>query len=471
MSQEQQKKDWQKKLSEREAPLDVQQFWNNLEPQLPLQKKRRGIAWWIWPAALLIGIGMATAFYLSDGQIAIHEGESLRTEKNIQETNPIVEHAPEHQEIHTELSTIGNERHGEVFNSDQEEAKNVISAPAQEAIPVRTHARSTGHTQTNHDQLRVKKTVGRNSVAENIQDKPQDQGVSSLITNKVTEEMKMNGDIHGSESEVALLSQNTIDLLDIQPVSYAPDFVEMNPQPGPQAWTWAIGLAAGPGVGFRQLTSSGPANASWISQRNQEESVLESWQIRGMVEVVHPNGWLLEIGLQWTHQNERLDWSRDSMNWAWGLGEGFLVDPNGGTQPWADSTWSFYSLTRTVRHYNRISTLEIPVGVGYQISRGRWSARASVGALINLRQSASGRSIHPGQWPVYWGETFGPNLKTSLGIGAYGHVQLSYQFQNRLHGFIQPSFTFYPDDRQEGNTYSLKYNQANLLVGLRWNLN
>ena len=159
------------------------------------------------------------------------------------------------------------------------------------------------------------------------------------------------------------------------------------------------------------------------------------------------------------------------MNWAWGLGEGLLVDPNGGTQPWSDSTWNSYSVTRTIRHYNRISTLEIPLGVGHQISLGRWAARASVGALFNLSQSTSGRSIHEEQWPVYWGDPFGPKLKTKLGIGAYGSAQLSYRFTNAMSVFAQPAFTFYPGDRQEGGSYSLKYHQANLLVGLRWNLN
>ena len=58
MSQEQQHKGWRKKLEEREAPMDVHQFWDKLEPQLPQQKKRRILAWWIWPAGLLIGISL-----------------------------------------------------------------------------------------------------------------------------------------------------------------------------------------------------------------------------------------------------------------------------------------------------------------------------------------------------------------------------------------------------------------------------
>ncbi len=470
MSQEQHNMDWQKKLEEQKAPLDVQQFWNKLEPQLPPQKKRRILAWWLWPTLLLFGAGVATTFYVTNGGVTYSNSEPFKVENKEQTKEVLTEQdirelqkqdlggSPAEIELTKGTSSAGKNK-GTL--SDVNKTLEFFSQSKK--MPLEGQVQKAD--QLFHDLAKEESGI---ATMENRK-MAQSQIRMDLPTKENGNNQNYSDRVH--RQGVSMLPQGKRQFLSIESVSLLPGFMASTPPPAGKAWTWAISLAGGPGVGLRQLTSSDPASQSWIEQRNLEERVLESWQIRGMAEVVHPSGWLLETGLQWTRQNERLDWSQDSMNWAWGLGEGLLVDPNGGTQPWSDSTWNSYSLTRTVRHYNQISTLELPIGAGYQINRGRWSVRATVGALINLRQTASGRSIHKAQWPVYWEGPFGPKLKTKLGIGAYGNAQLSYQLQSKMSAFIQPSFTFYPDDRQVGSTYSLKYNQANLLVGLRWNLN
>ncbi len=470
MSQEQHNKGWRKKLSEQEAPLDIQQFWNNLEPQLPPQKKRRKMAWWIWPALLFIGIGLAALYYSTTSTEEEPQADLINTNQEQKADLPsIEENTNDLSDNRTEASISstytgnaddpgGQMEHGPAEKSGKQESmaqpKKAIQDP-----PENNADRPSGGIVHNEDLMSQAQSL---QLAQ--QHKPQPDHSTDPSRGMHTSYGRV------AESFLSLLPEMEIWLLDMAPVTLTSAALITSPSIAPPAWTWAISLAAGPGVGFRRLTSDDPASQAWIRQRNREESILESWQIRGMVEVLHSRGWLVETGIQWTRQNERLNWSKDSLNWAWGIGEGFLIDEGGGSQPWSDTTWNSRTLTRTVRHYNQMTTLEIPVGGGYQIHRGRWSARASIGALFNLRQWASGRSIHAAQWPVYWGDPGGSQLKSRLGIGAYGHARLSYRFLDEMNIFVQPSYTLYPGDRQEGSTYTLKYNQANLLLGLRWNL-
>ena len=58
MNQDQQPQDWRKKLTDQQAPMDVDRFWAQLEPQLPPQRKRRAFWWWMLPVGLLVAGGL-----------------------------------------------------------------------------------------------------------------------------------------------------------------------------------------------------------------------------------------------------------------------------------------------------------------------------------------------------------------------------------------------------------------------------
>jgi hypothetical protein len=476
MNQETNKNNWQKKLTEQEDPLDIQQFWDKLEPQLPPQKKQRKGAWWIWPSLALIGLGLSVLFALLSKQKA-EMAASISS-------NPVVQNIDVRPDTQIN-SDVNHSSTPELSRQPDNQTDNATSPKNQRKI-------TNGKNETNRKSIdhTSKQILSADEIHPLLNSASKHQQTPQSTSEKVVQSVSF---VQGSEyqklgkgnsvselplsvdarheSVVDALSSRDIQMINIIPGSWSPKGFLLENQNTKTDWQWALTLSGGPGFGLRQLTSTDPAFTEWIEQRRDQESVLESWQVRGMVEVVSPGGFVVETGLQWTRQNERLDWSRDSSVWEWGHADGLLVDQNGGTQPWADTAWQYYTLTRTIRHYNRISTLEIPIGLGYQISNHRWSARVTGGVLINLDQQASGVSIHPDGWPVEWQRTNDPKLATHMGLGYYGHLRFAYDMRAKVTVFIQPSYSAYPGDRQTGNSYSLKYGQANFQIGLQWKLN
>ena len=58
-------KSYRKQLESHKSSMDLDQFWNDLEPKLPKQKKRKYFLWWFILGLILIGISIAKIKYFN----------------------------------------------------------------------------------------------------------------------------------------------------------------------------------------------------------------------------------------------------------------------------------------------------------------------------------------------------------------------------------------------------------------------
>lgn len=460
---------WRKKLTGQEAPMDINQFWDRLEPQLPPQRKRRALWWWLLPAGLLIAGGL---FWW--GSPIKHTGDmgDAVDRALIQQPSTGSDEATSGYRKSSTTGSSGEEAGRETRGTDDHSVQEgpAPQGPSTKSGPeekISRPARSGTEALTKDGPLEGQtgtktfreKTPGAEE--RTIVSKEDPVGSSALLSERSLDEIRA----------VQLLPSLHIGLLNsVPPVLKDILFDLATAEPAAPGWTWALTASGGPGKGFRSLQARKEDDADWMAKRKQTERLLESWQVRMMGEVVSPWGVYLEAGLQWTRQNERFDWSRDSVSWAWGPATGVLVDGQGGFQPWQDTAWASYTLRREVRHYNRISTVELPVGLGYARSMGNWSIRAGGGLMINLQQSSSGRSLLPQNWPGYWDDEADLALKRRLGLGYYGQIRVGRALLPGLEAFVQPTWSAYPEDRQTGDRFSLRYGHLHLQTGIRWRL-
>lgn len=472
MNQDQQPQDWRKKLTDQQAPMDVDRFWAQLEPQLPPQRKRRVFWWWMLPVGLLVAGGLfwwgAQQTELADvshvGHRAIMPGQSASAdEQSSQEGSAVSSEIP----TTTEVAGYGSADQGSQHHSSSRSLQ-----PLGSGAQLSSGQENDGHLYTistmspEHHPDGLGEENNRDNLLETRrQSFPTDEpnGLSETVI-----PMPARQEIQ----QVMTLPAVPIGELAYRPPALQEAVIERSPAaPVRSGWAWALVASGGPGMGIRSMQEERADNADWIADRKRTERLLESWQVRLMGEVVTPQGVYLETGLQWTCQNERLDWSKDSTSWSWGPATGFLVDDQGGSQPWQDSAaWSSYSLRREVRHYNRISTIEVPIGLGYQHHLGAWSIRAGGGLMINLRQSFSGRSLLPQGRPGYWEQAEDLALRSRIGLGYYGQIRVGRRLLPGLEVFVQPTWSAYPGDRQEGNQFRLTYDHIHLQTGIRWRL-
>ncbi|HRW74720.1 MAG: hypothetical protein H6568_04305 [Lewinellaceae bacterium] len=472
MNQDQQPQDWRKKLTDQQAPMDVDRFWAQLEPQLPPQRKRRAFWWWMLPVGLLVAGGL---FWWSGQQTELADeshvghGAFIPSHSAITDEQPPVEGSGVSSEIPTTSEVAGS------GSADQGSPRRSSSHSLQRS----GSGAQLSSGQENDGHLHTVSTMGPEShshdhVEENNRDNPLETRRQSFPTDEPNglSETVIPMPARQEIQQVMTLPAVLIGELAYRPPALQEAVIERSlAAPVRSGWEWALVASGGPGMGIRSLQAERVEDADWIADRKRTERLLESWQVRLMGEVVTPQGVYLEAGLQWTRQNERLDWSKDSTSWTWGPATGFLVDDQGGSQPWQDSAaWSSYSLRREVRHYNRISTIEVPIGLGYEHRLGVWSIRAGGGLMINLRQSFSGRSLLPQGWPGYWEQEEDLALRSRIGLGYYGQIRVGRRLLPGLEMFVQPTWSAYPGDRQEGDQFRLKYDHIHLQTGIRWRL-
>ena len=460
---------WRKKLTGQEAPMDVDQFWDRLEPKLPPQRKRRALWWWLLPVSLLLAGGL---FWWGSHRTGADDmGDSA-------DRALIQEHSNGHDE-----STAGSRKPSMILPPGEEEVEGIMGSDdhlVQQSVDLRSPSGESGPDEkiAEPDRSRTKAL----STDSPLQDDKWAGIFMELPVDTRSTPVVSAGETVGSPAlgtgrtldgigttrilpslQIGLLSAGLPVLDDIV-------FNLASAKPTAPGWTWALTASGGPGMGIRTIQAVQDQDAGWIDARQQSEKGLESWQVRMMGEVVSPWGVYLEAGLQWTHQNERFDWSKDSVSWAWGPATGVLVDGQGGSQPWQDTAWSSYTLLREVRHYNRISTVELPIGLGFAHKMGAWSIHAGGGLMINLQQSFSGRSLLPQNWPGYWDDEAELTLKGQLGLGYYGQIRVGRALLSGLEVFVQPTWSAYSGDRQAGDRFSLHYAHVHLQTGIRWRL-
>ena len=474
MNQDHQTPNWRQKLTDQEAPMDIHRFWDQLEPRLPRQRRRRLLWLWLLPVGLLLAGGVY--WWNSSGK---KKGSDLAIQplSSIQEpvAKPYGESMPEASVTgnHPKLKTSEDNLAGRHADQEKNTSASTTSQVDQTDMAGHPRVRKRDTRKQNTDVL----SENRQPPLERLTDLSEPGLLSANQANKTQTEPEVasddsgTGKLHLSDLSVGLLSLRSINLL----ATDQPALPEnaRGPQvklPANPRWTWAVTAGGGPGIGIRSIRATDQGNSNWISEREKTEKLLESWQVRVMGEVVSPAGFYLEAGLQWTRQNERFDWSTDSLSWTWGPAAGFLIDDQGGKQPWQDTTWSSYNLHRQVRHYNQISTIDLPIGIGYERRMGDWSFRVGGGLMINLNQTSSGRSLHPAGWPGYWENEPVFALKQNIGMGYYGQLRISRVLFADLDLYLQPGWSAYPGHRQMDDRFTLRYDHIHLLAGIRWRL-
>lgn len=86
--------------------------------------------------------------------------------------------------------------------------------------------------------------------------------------------------------------------------------------------------------------------------------------------------------------------------------------------------------TRTIRHYNRLQVISIPLMAEYEKRVGKWSLLASAGVAAHFRQSASGRTLLGNDIVAY--DNNQPIHTSFLGLSIRSQLGMIWHFNERV---------------------------------------
>lgn len=239
------------------------------------------------------------------------------------------------------------------------------------------------------------------------------------------------------------------------------------------SWQWFVDVVGGVGFPSRDFKAATQEGAAIVADRRSSETTLLSWSAGADVRCYSPSGIFLQSGIRYHEIRERYDWQGTETRYSWEYAEGDLWSGGEITESWADSTWVARQLTRTVRHYNRVATWDVPVLLGYRHVWGTWSGDVALGAQINLSQQVDGRSSGMDGRPSYWNEDAALMYRPRLGWGAVLQGRLAWYPRLGYGVFIQPVWQWLPDSRTDPKLtgyetrYHMFYLQSGISIRLR----
>ncbi len=234
-----------------------------------------------------------------------------------------------------------------------------------------------------------------------------------------------------------------------------------------RTWRLWTDLSYGAGYAFHRFDTRDAEYLPYISLRRESETALESriasWESR----LVHPSGFYILSGLRYQTHVSRFDWQLDERRTAWGLADGFMPDGGGAPVPFRDSAWQHYRVIREIRQHNRLSSLSVPVAIGYARTRKSWSFEAAAGILVRFSHRSTGMSLGLDGSPVVWGERPELTYLDGVRIDATCMFRAGWYPARFLGVFVQPAFTYSPAGRLVREAgYTHRIHSAHLQLGM-----
>lgn len=466
--------DWRDALDGHESPLDTDRFWSGLEPRLPKKRRRRGFLWW-W-----VGAGGAAALLLALWVDAPEKG-SVGTEAMPSPAGN-GKYRSEAQEIIGEAPPVADPVTGEQpdrgFEVRQEAEPSMTGAsPTAEAgrtpgsaprgalkpaVPPKV-ARTDAPVSGSRPAVSARSEAPRIAIPPVTEEAPTENANTEATHPEATRtETAIPAPVVQAPSPAAQAAEATVDVPPTAGAELEPEKKKKRRKPA-----LTLDLLGGPGMAFRSLGEAKGVSEGYLAQRKATESPLESWTAGADLRWTAPKGLFVLGGFRWQRVQERFDWQRFERRSEYGLADGFLMTAGGGMVPWQDSAWITWEESRTVRHYNKVDMIEIPIALGYRFPVGMLQADMALGALLNIRQRAEGRSLGTGGLPAAWSSVDALRWRRSAGLGLLAQARLGWAPDNRHAFFIQPTFQWSPVNRMDAAAgYRARYAQAYLQVGM-----
>jgi len=450
-------------LGDYRSKLDTEALWQQLEPQLAADKKRRrGFFWWWSGAGVLLAL-VVWGWYAGQNPQPL----SAATEKAVESrVNPSPETAG--SELANKPSTGENSAHTPHAASATEVVRqagttNLVQAPVLE-IPKQPVSK-------------LPKSAAKPSGKRNL---PQATApTTSTIQPVQVEATKLPVP---QEAVVAAAQVQTAG-----PVSLLP-WLEIKslvlPEQRPPFYLLATTAAAPPkknkpadllirpnfemGYAFKTLEDryfTDSTASSYLQVRRETEKALEYLHGSLLLGSRHRTGWYALTGLGYTRITEQFSFSttgteRDSVE---GITE-IYINAEG------DSIFTEGMVERTrhiiyrKRSYGSYTLLDVPLIVGFDREKGRWSFGAEAGVFFNISLKAKGDAVIENERIRLEGTNW---FKPSVGLSYYGSIRVGYALDEKTRISLGPTFRYVPDiSDPDRNNFVQKYGLLGVNIGI-----
>lgn len=433
------------RLEGHEVHVDKRELWKALG--IEQEKKDRKAIWLWWLVGFISLISIAgLSLYIQTGKVDMSDVKS----------------AP-NTEVEGNLVKTGNETNTSSNTSQQ--LSNIIEQVKSEKTPTSNSAKESKINSTLSKQPFNK--ANHKSISENASETSNSNSLkSTLMASELENSMDdttPKGD--GENRNIGEGSSNTIQELIIPYLPYVSsslifergmeklgEAVEVNPliKPIADASKFEFELFGGVGSIDRSLATTNRELETYIATRDSFESLLEHFSFGASLKYMIGGGFYSKAGLSINRWNESYSYNfiSDTSEVVVDVPDIITFDLQGNT-----STTYKEGIQKSVNsiawvRYNRLTQIDLPISLGYELRHHRWSLFGEATAVINLKQTFRGylntengiESKNPEIFKSNIGVNFALNAGLGYGVTPRLRMRISARYY-RIRGSVLESST------------------------------
>lgn len=452
---------------------DKEALWEELEPQLPRPKRK-----FPWPIVLVSLLLIALVFCGRDMMVSAEQAPSVVSGVDEEAAAVLVPSPTRIAKTAPSVNTITTAapRTNDNQPAPARPTEKVLAAKAagQQTTAATSLPLSTGEA----------KEASENKRKQGVTKLPQS---TSPLSNKTHEEQLLSAftSLEDQISEPSPKFSSQVSWQPADPVSGLPallvaEVVSSTKQSAPsgvirfsegrkisQSPTSGLFIAVSAGVGSLQRTASTDAGEAAVNATLLENKAYEVPQFTVGADLgvgyQLANGFFFQSGLHYSVKQEQLNWQSiikiDSLKYE-NERAYYSLTPLGDTTFYSGESDLLKISERQVKHWNTLTSYDLPLMVGYGKRRNKFNFQASLGVVLNLSQQFKGRVVNLNNELVE-----NPAISASKKLGYLASLGVGYQVFGRHHLFIDGSYRRSPTYRMQ--EVEQRYSSYRVQVGVR----
>ncbi len=462
------------RLSKHQSQMDVDAFWNQLEPKLPKDKSRPKFIIWILLAGILLCSGVLGWYFFERSKqqkAAEHSAEYPLQANNPVNDKNVIEQSEElnSKEIKDHSSALNDadaenmkdkdlvlnlkNNHQANSNDDQRASKSNLNSK-NTVTKVKVRDQKNGKSQSsrqiemgdikqNESSTPIQRELYTDYLTKNFVLKPQSQSSvpgdeerSTNIPETVNEQSKAkNGNSINDQIETSYFINNLLlifqsikfkDLFEDVDLTSVPDVDEFKLAVPAKKNHIKLTLMPSIGIGWysKDLSYSGTDDlAKYINVRKQAETNLEEWLFGVNVNLSCGQMGLL-TGIEYVRRNEKFNYASSKTENLFGTTE-IRVETKDSFNLILGTGWHGSTQIRKVVHHNSIQQWNVPLGLNYLFNLHGLQMTVGAGALFSIANQINGKTLDHGLNIAEWNRSPDLLYKSNLGVGWFSEVNLS----------------------------------------------
>lgn len=233
-----------------------------------------------------------------------------------------------------------------------------------------------------------------------------------------------------------------------------------------------IEIYASPDLVMKNTTTNKPVSDYYLAKKDSSESKLASFTVGIRISKAIGENMVFKTGVQYSQANTKFSYrTENERKQTTVITSRVIVRSPGDTIIVRDT-----SITEQIGYsvntsYNKLSSIDIPILLGYEWSFNDWKIGLNAGPIINISSWQKGETLDTSFQPINFSKSKATIFKKNMGLGLYGGLSIIKNIGANTSIFAEPYFRY--NLFSITNSSSLineKYKVAGVLLGVRYNL-